>query len=376
MPVVWSDRHRRHEPGGEVWVGVRTPAPSCPSGPSGCAPRSRTPARDSWMPNGTRTRPCSRSTTRRCSSTSRGLGGLGGGGADRGPGPGSRRPLPVPPSRTARPGSAAGAHCDHGRAGRFAYDTMTLIGPGTWDAARAAVDVALTAADLVLAGEPASYACCRPPGHHATRDCFGGSCYLNNAAAAAARLRAGAAAGSPCSTSTRTTGTAPRRSSTRIPRSWSALRTSTPPPGGFALPRLRGRDRRRSGRGRQPQPAARAGLGRRSLAGGGRGARRLGARRRVRALVVALESTRPPATRRAHCASAPTATAPPGACSAGSAYRPLSSRRAATTCGDRPARRRGARRDRGGPRRRGRAGGRSDRRRGLRAVEAKPVGGA
>src|SRR5919106_525554 len=25
MPVVWSDRHRLHDPGGEVWVGVRTP---------------------------------------------------------------------------------------------------------------------------------------------------------------------------------------------------------------------------------------------------------------------------------------------------------------------------------------------------------------
>ena len=55
------------------------------------------------------------------------------------------------------------------RAGYFAYDTMTLIGPGTWEAARAAVDVALTAADLVLAGAPAAYACCRPPGHHVTR---------------------------------------------------------------------------------------------------------------------------------------------------------------------------------------------------------------
>jgi len=67
---------------------------------------------------------------------------------------------------------------------------MTLIGPGTWEAARAAVDTALTAAALVLEGEPAAYACCRPPGHHATRSSFGGSCYLNNAAAAAARLRA------------------------------------------------------------------------------------------------------------------------------------------------------------------------------------------
>ncbi|MDQ6819659.1 MAG: hypothetical protein M3076_04860, partial [Actinomycetota bacterium] len=34
----------------------------------------------------------------------------------------------------------------HGRVGRFCYDTMTLIGPGTWKAARAAADAALTAA--------------------------------------------------------------------------------------------------------------------------------------------------------------------------------------------------------------------------------------
>jgi acetoin utilization deacetylase AcuC-like enzyme len=76
------------------------------------------------------------------------------------------------------------------RAGLFAYDTMTLIGPGTWPAARAAADVALTAADLVADGEPLAYACCRPPGHHATRRAIGGSCYLNNTALAAARLRA------------------------------------------------------------------------------------------------------------------------------------------------------------------------------------------
>jgi acetoin utilization deacetylase AcuC-like enzyme len=75
------------------------------------------------------------------------------------------------------------------RAGRFAYDTMTLIGPGTWAAARAALDVAITAAELVLEGGRAAYAICRPPGHHATRTAFGGSCYLANAATAAARLR-------------------------------------------------------------------------------------------------------------------------------------------------------------------------------------------
>ncbi|MFZ0323899.1 MAG: histone deacetylase family protein [Actinomycetes bacterium] len=79
----------------------------------------------------------------------------------------------------------------HGRAGRYGFDTMTLIGPGTWEAARGAVDVALTAADLVLAGEPVAYGICRPPGHHVTRDAYGGSCYLNNAAVAAEALRRG-----------------------------------------------------------------------------------------------------------------------------------------------------------------------------------------
>ena len=75
------------------------------------------------------------------------------------------------------------------RTGVWCFDTMTAVALGTWDAARAAVDTALTAADLVLGGTPAAYACCRPPGHHVTRSAFGGSCYLNNAAVAAQYLR-------------------------------------------------------------------------------------------------------------------------------------------------------------------------------------------
>jgi acetoin utilization deacetylase AcuC-like enzyme len=75
------------------------------------------------------------------------------------------------------------------RTGSWAFDTMTPVGEGTWAAARGAVDVALTAADLVLDGAPAAYACCRPPGHHVTRSAYGGSCYLNNAAVAAKYLR-------------------------------------------------------------------------------------------------------------------------------------------------------------------------------------------
>jgi acetoin utilization deacetylase AcuC-like enzyme len=78
----------------------------------------------------------------------------------------------------------------HARPGLFCYDTMTLVGPGSWAAIRAAADAALTAADLVAAGRPAAYALCRPPGHHAGPAAYGGSCYLNNAALAAQALRA------------------------------------------------------------------------------------------------------------------------------------------------------------------------------------------
>jgi acetoin utilization deacetylase AcuC-like enzyme len=77
----------------------------------------------------------------------------------------------------------------HAQTGHWCYDTMTLVGPGTWPAARAAVDCALTAVDLVSAGHPTAYALCRPPGHHATPAGYGGSCYLNNAAVAAEGLR-------------------------------------------------------------------------------------------------------------------------------------------------------------------------------------------
>jgi acetoin utilization deacetylase AcuC-like enzyme len=78
--------------------------------------------------------------------------------------------------------------------GRYAFDTMTPVHRGTWAAARAAVDCALTAADLAVEGAPVAYACTRPPGHHVTRGAYGGSCYLNNAAVAAEHLRRSGAA--------------------------------------------------------------------------------------------------------------------------------------------------------------------------------------
>jgi acetoin utilization deacetylase AcuC-like enzyme len=75
------------------------------------------------------------------------------------------------------------------RAGTYAFDTMTPVGPGTWTAARAAVDCALSAVEAVVDRDMAAYALCRPPGHHATTAGYGGSCYLNNAAIAAQALR-------------------------------------------------------------------------------------------------------------------------------------------------------------------------------------------
>ena len=73
--------------------------------------------------------------------------------------------------------------------GLYAMDTMSLMSEGTFDAASAAVHAAVHAADLVATGERAAYAAVRPPGHHAGPAFFGGSCYFNNAAAGAQRLR-------------------------------------------------------------------------------------------------------------------------------------------------------------------------------------------
>jgi len=189
MPVVWSDRCRLHDPGGEIFVGVRTPGTEVVARADVIlAALAETDARvvdaeqhsnvallavhdagllefleSAWV-----------------TWTDAGL--------DR-----ERHQDRVVPYVFAHAALMSGRPAAMptavwARTGYFAYDTMTLIGPGTWDAARAAVDSALTAVDLVAAGAPCAYACCRPPGHHVCRACYGGSCYLNNSAVAAAAL--------------------------------------------------------------------------------------------------------------------------------------------------------------------------------------------
>jgi acetoin utilization deacetylase AcuC-like enzyme len=81
-----------------------------------------------------------------------------------------------------------------GQLGYYAMAGETSISRGTWEAARAAADVALTAAARIKDGAHSAFALCRPPGHHAARDLYGGYCFLNNAAIAAQFLRDGGAA--------------------------------------------------------------------------------------------------------------------------------------------------------------------------------------
>ncbi len=75
-----------------------------------------------------------------------------------------------------------------GKLSYFSFDAATPITAGTWKAARSAANVALTGADKLLQGEANAFALCRPPGHHAASDYFGGYCFLNNAAIAAQYL--------------------------------------------------------------------------------------------------------------------------------------------------------------------------------------------
>ncbi|HEX6148430.1 hypothetical protein [Nocardioides sp.] len=188
IPVVWSPDTRRHDPKHEVWVGVPTPG-------------TEVSARVDAILEAVDAHPLVEATPHDREVLHRVhepdlvefLAGvhdrwLAGGyvelvGQDR-----------VVPYFFPTPAMTAGlpvrdAPAVHALAGRFAYDTMTTVGPGTWSAVAAAADCALTAAELVAGGTPAAYALSRPPGHHATPAGYGGSCYLNNAALAAQALR-------------------------------------------------------------------------------------------------------------------------------------------------------------------------------------------
>jgi acetoin utilization deacetylase AcuC-like enzyme len=72
-----------------------------------------------------------------------------------------------------------------GKIGYYALAAETSLCAHTFEAAQTSKDIALTALDHTFdTGEPV-FGLCRPPGHHAAVDQFGGYCFFNNAAIAA-----------------------------------------------------------------------------------------------------------------------------------------------------------------------------------------------
>lgn len=79
-------------------------------------------------------------------------------------------------------------HID-GKLGYYAMAIETAITEGTWHAASTSAAIAQSAAKAIIDGEHAAFALCRPPGHHAALDLYGGYCFMNNAALAAQCFR-------------------------------------------------------------------------------------------------------------------------------------------------------------------------------------------
>ncbi|MDI7864534.1 histone deacetylase family protein [Rhizobiaceae bacterium n13] len=75
-----------------------------------------------------------------------------------------------------------------GALGYYANALETSITQGTYAAAISSMNVAISGVDWVNAGNRFAFSLCRPPGHHAGIDLYGGYCFINNAAVAAQRF--------------------------------------------------------------------------------------------------------------------------------------------------------------------------------------------
>jgi acetoin utilization deacetylase AcuC-like enzyme len=94
------------------------------------------------------------------------------------------------PSVFPRRSQTVGDPHDLHKAGYFCFDSGTPLTGATWQAAAWSVACADEASRIVESGASrVAYGLCRPPGHHASRDLFGGYCYFNNAGIVAKRLR-------------------------------------------------------------------------------------------------------------------------------------------------------------------------------------------
>src|SRR3569623_8198 len=66
--------------------------------------------------------------------------------------------------------------------GRYSFDASPPITAETWTSDKRSAQSALAATHAVLDGDRAALALCRPPGHHAGAEYYGGYCHLNAAA--------------------------------------------------------------------------------------------------------------------------------------------------------------------------------------------------
>jgi acetoin utilization deacetylase AcuC-like enzyme len=101
----------------------------------------------------------------------------------------TRTSIPVFPTFFPPFGQRRKPRCFEGQKGYYCTNTAVPIDGSTWNAAMASAQCSIVGARHLQSGESLVYALCRPPGHHAGPDFFGGYCYLNNAAIAAQTLR-------------------------------------------------------------------------------------------------------------------------------------------------------------------------------------------
>lgn len=93
------------------------------------------------------------------------------------------------PYRSFTPLHKEEAKINYRKAGYYCFDVGIELDKHTYTSAKAAADSALTAAELIFSKkEKKAFAMCRPPGHHAGYDHFGGYCIFCNAAIAAQYL--------------------------------------------------------------------------------------------------------------------------------------------------------------------------------------------
>ena len=183
MPIVWDERCRLHEPGAEIFVGVRTPGTEVPARAEALldALGETVPAEphDDEVLLAVHDESLVDYLSTAWTSWE---------GAGLTEEPAQDRVVPYVFAH-GRIGARREPVAEWARPGFFAYDTMTLIGPGTWEAVARRCRCRADRRGSRRRRLAARVRACRPPGHHACRAAFGGSCYLNNAALAAEALR-------------------------------------------------------------------------------------------------------------------------------------------------------------------------------------------